>query len=168
MANESAKPTDEAMVAAYSATAALHANEGQLIWQRVSNFLLMNGVLAGVLAALMEFGNKSHEALWVISLVAAAGVYFCIFHMVSIGRAWRYHDGFLALMKRQELALNLGALGPASALPEILAIKPTGRLERAILLLIRPFNARTTEAFTTFMAVVAYVGVVVWVNYHWT
>src|SRR5579859_604102 len=150
------EPVSDSLMSIYSVTAQLHTNEGQLIWQRASNFLLLNGIIAAALLADLQYARHTLAGLWAAQFITVGGLYYAIFHIVSMRRAWRYHNAYHLLMQQQERAMGLAHVGPASQVDGIVDSESVGRFGRIIDWFVGPLTARRFENFTEVAAFIVY------------
>jgi hypothetical protein len=145
--------SDTVLAAAYQVTARWFANEAQLIWRRTTVFITLNSVVV----AAVQFLPAVHP--WFKILVPAAGLCYSICWHFSMKRAWAYQTFLTRMLREQEIAMNLGNLGPFNRAIDVMqstaqqqvAGEVTKIPPRAIL-----FNAQIMADSTTWLFGVVY------------
>lgn len=103
---EQPQPQNHTLLAAlYQVTARWYANDGQLIWRRITFFTTLNtGLLTAQVLA-------PHLQLVVRLILGVLGIGLSWYSFGLIGRTWRHQDFQAAVLRDQERAMNLDHLG---------------------------------------------------------
>jgi hypothetical protein len=99
------KPSDTLLAAAYQVTARWLTNEQQLIWRRTALFITLNSAVV----AAVQFLPPPHP--WFKVVVPAVGLIYSVCWHFSMKRAWAYQTFLSRMLREQEHAMNLKALG---------------------------------------------------------
>jgi len=104
--DDSKPPYDaSALAAAYQVAARSFSNQNQIIVRVLNLFVTFNALIVAVLQFVQSLHDAVRIVLPIIGIISSVCWYF------SMKRLWIYHDTFIRVMREQEAALRLGALG---------------------------------------------------------